>query len=196
MHCYIDDHLLTYLLTGEKPFECAVCSQKFATKSHMVKHLKSHHSKKQKFREEVINQSATDRASDKHFDLHKETKAQTIINSSIDTEDRSKIDVVDLDDGPLEVTQEYILPDEDAQSELLVVDDTQSSFQNAALCLTTGSGNYSNDVNLVAVNEGEVRMLEGTTVKLYQLDQSLVQIHSSAGQVTISKITSKMTANF
>lgn len=159
----------------------------------MVKHLKSHDTKKQRNREAVIIRHTSDRASDKRLDLDKEIKSQIIINNSIDTEDQSKIDV---DDGPLEITQEYILPDEDAQSELIVVDDTQNSFQNAALCLTTGGGNYSNDVNLVAVNEGEVRMLEGTTVKLYQLDQSLVQIHSSAGQVTISKITSKMTANF
>lgn len=162
----------------------------------MVKHLKSHDSKKQQDKKTVIIRHKTDPTFDKQLDVDKEIMTQTV-TSSMEAEEGSKIDVgMDTDGGPIEVMQEFILPDEDAQSELIVVDDTQSSFQNGALCLTTDGGNYSNDVNLVAVNEGEVSVLEGTTVKLYQLDQSLVQIHSSAGQVTISKITSKMTANF
>lgn len=93
---------------------------------------------------------------------------------------------------PLEVTGELIVQDDCDVKEILVMDNSQNdaNYQSGNICLDTGGLNDANsDVNLVTMNEG-------TTIKLYQLDQSLVQIHSSGGQVTISKITSKMTANF
>lgn len=96
--------------------------------------------------------------------------------------------------------------DENLKTELLVLNNSQNEYQDNNLLNTNNVNiiendvNYDGDVNLVTLNEGEVSIstsnLEGTTVKLYQLDQSLVQIHSAGGQVTISKITSKMTANF
>lgn len=96
--------------------------------------------------------------------------------------------------------------EDNLKTDLLVLKNSQSEYQEDNLLnannvnIIENDGNYDGDVNLVTLNEGEVSIstsnLEGTTVKLYQLDQSLVQIHSAGGQVTISKITSKMTANF
>lgn len=115
--------------------------------------------------------------------------------------------VLETEEMPMEVTSELIVPENgEVKTEILVVGNGTQYDNN--VCLADGvayinsDAEYGNEVNLVAVNEGEVSisasstMLEGATVKLYQLDQSLVQIHSSGGQVTISKITSKMTANF
>lgn len=108
---------------------------------------------------------------------------------------------------PLEVTEELVLQDDsNMKGNLLVVDGSpNNNYEAGNICLNTSNVNIIDDVNydgenLVTLNGGGVSIstanLEGTTVKLYQLDQSLVQIHSSGGQVTISKISSKMTANF
>lgn len=99
--------------------------------------------------------------------------------------------IVHAQDMPLEVTQEVVLQDEGDEKSELMVDSGQNN------CGYQPSG----DVNYVTLDDGGVSisstaMLEGATVKLYQLDQSLVQIRRSGGQLTISKITSKMTANF
>ncbi|CAH0581189.1 unnamed protein product [Chrysodeixis includens] len=111
-----------------------------------------------------------------------------------------------LKTGLLVVDNSHNEYQENNNTELLVVDNSQNEYQEDNLLNTNNVNiiendvNYDGDVNLVTLNEGEVSIstsnLEGTTVKLYQLDQSLVQIHSAGGQVTISKITSKMTANF
>ncbi|XP_060803900.1 zinc finger protein ZFP2 [Amyelois transitella] len=165
--------------TGEKPFECAICTKTFTTKTHLRKHTKYHENEQKRTKTADNKKNITENTVKHH---RAPTKCEAI---------------------PLEVTGELVVPEE--QTEILVVDNNQCLQGNICLDGVT----YVNDdvtfggdgINLVAVDEEGVSissaaMLEGATVKLYQIDQSLVQIHSTGAQVTISKITSKMTANF
>lgn len=150
--------------------------------------------------------------------FNKEHGELITVNENVSTiespEDGKELTLNIVQEVPLEVTGELVLQDDsNVKGDILVVDNSQNNYQGDNICLDTDNvniiddGNYamlqptrSGDMNLVTVNEGGVSIstanLDGTTVKLYQLDQSLVQIHSAGGQVTISKITSKMTANF
>ncbi|XP_075974717.1 uncharacterized protein LOC142975630 isoform X2 [Anticarsia gemmatalis] len=207
--------------TGEKPYECAYCTLTFATKSHIVKHMKSHNSLKKKkankrtSNELVIVEVPYEQSVIPDNIVYTKESGELITvaenTAMVQQDDINKNITLDLvQQVPIEVTGELILPDNaNMKGDLLVVDNSQNNYQitddniclNAAnVNIINGEVDYGSDVNLVTVNEGGVSIsastLEGTSVKLYQLDQSLVQIHSSGGHVTISKITSKMTANF
>lgn len=131
------------------------------------------------------------------------TKARGETKLSCESENK---DILLTEEIPLEVSGELILQeDSNMKTELVVVDNVQSTLDFETTECLNGNETYIknevDDVNLVTVNEDGVNIssssvLEGTTMKLYQLDQSLVQIQTSGGQVTIRKITSKMTANF
>lgn len=43
------------LLSGEKPFECNSCNQKFSTKSYLRSHIKSHDEKKKTHKRKISN---------------------------------------------------------------------------------------------------------------------------------------------
>lgn len=97
-----------------------------------------------------------------------------------------KDEVIRIQETPM-VGQELTLPNEDTdRTEVIVLDNSHNLPESFIV----------DDMNLLTVNEEEVSisatsaMVEGTTVKLYQLDQSLLQIHRTPGQLTISKITS------
>lgn len=200
--------------TGEKPFECTICPQKFATKSQLLKHCKTHQKKKRRTetRGLVILQQVepvpmvTDRLifNKDHGQLIAVT--ENIENKTLENTPK-ELTLNMVQEMPLEVTEELVLQDDsNMKGNLLVVDGSpNNNYEAGNICLNTSNVNIIDDVNydgenLVTLNGGGVSIstanLEGTTVKLYQLDQSLVQIHSSGGQVTISKISSKMTANF
>lgn len=185
-----------------------MCPQKYPTKSHLAKHLKSHEAKR-KERKKVENTSVVIL---QHIDdntplVYTTDHNEVVMELETLNEDIHKDITVDIGDQvPLEVTGELVLQENgEVKTELVMVDD-QNTAQN--ICLTSEGVNfvnndisYGNNVNLVTVNEGEVSIATASgalerSVKLYQLDQSLVQIHSAGGQVTISQITSKMTANF
>ncbi|CAB3223765.1 unnamed protein product [Arctia plantaginis] len=198
--------------TGEKPYECEYCTSTFATKSQLVKHMKSHNPPKKKNnskRELVVTQQVPSAKADNVVKENGELFTVTEDTAMVDQSNIAKKITLDVE-VPLEVTGELILQDDsDIKAELLVVNNSGNNYpiSNNDICLNPGNiniingeVNYGSDMNLVTVNEDGVSIsasaLEGTTVKLYQLDQSLLQIHSSGGQLTISKITSKMTANF
>lgn len=117
-------------------------------------------------------------------------------------------DVTLVEEVPLEVSGELVLQDDsDVKAELVVVSVGQNdvNYQEQIHLNNTNHLNYDNqniNHNLVAVNENNVNIndsesvVEGSAVKLYQLDQSLVQIQTSGSHITIRKITSKMTTNF
>lgn len=182
---------------------------KFSTKSHLVKHFKTHKSKKKPPREVIVVRRVDCAPHEDKYVITKDTENYKEQNSKTEEHDIESTNEIIVDEVPLEMSGELVLQDDvESKNELVVVDDIQEHRVQEAVCLNPSSDNYinsdityGNDVNLVTVNEGEVNIsssavLEGTTVKLYQLDQSLVQIHTTGSQVTISKITSKMTANF
>lgn len=126
--------------------------------------------------------------------------------SNID--DNENKDVTLVEEVPLEVSGELVLQDDsDVKTELVVVSVGQNdvNYQEQIHLNDTSNLNYDNqntNHNLVTVNENEVditdseSVVEESAVKLYQLDQSLVQIQTSGSHITIRKITSKMTTNF
>lgn len=186
--------LKSFFFPGEKPFECASCTHKFSTKSHLVKHLKKHQLKKKRDKRGfAVIQPAKDNKAPLFLNDDKEVQqpAQENVDDEV-CEEKNNLTIELKQEVPMEVSRELVVEDGCDVKEILVMDNSQNdgNYQCGNICINTDGVNYVNsDVNLVTVNEG-------TTVKLYQLDQSLVQIHSSGGQVTISKITSKMTANF
>ncbi|CAH2076198.1 unnamed protein product, partial [Iphiclides podalirius] len=201
------------LHTGEKPFECAHCTDKFATKSQLMKHFKTHQKQRRQTNKRevfVVRQLADTEgicavADNVTFsDGTEKRNAAEIAEESNGTsrcESVSGPNSVHAQDLPLEVTEEVVLQDEGEEKTEVVVENVvaDGEYRNGDVCASTDGVNFG---NYVTVNEGGVSissnaMLEGATVKLYQLDQSLVQIHRSRRQLTISKITSsKMTANF
>lgn len=126
--------------------------------------------------------------------------------SNID--DNENKDVTLVEEVPVEVSGELVLQDDsDVKAELVVVSVGQNdvNYQEQIHLNNTSHLNYVNqntNHNLVTVNENEVditdseSVVEESAVKLYQLDQSLVQIQTSGSHITIRKITSKMTTNF
>lgn len=126
--------------------------------------------------------------------------------SNID--DNENKDVTLVEEVPLEVSGELVLQDDsDMKAELVVVSVGQNdvNYQEQIHLNNTNHLNYDNqniNHNLVTVSENEVNItdsesvVEESAVKLYQLDQSLVQIQTSGSHITIRKITSKMTTNF
>lgn len=104
-------------------------------------------------------------------------------------------------ENPIKATESLLYEDDNnVKTEVIVLDSNPNLVANSVSYVN--DVNYTSDVNLVTVNEGEVSISaasatsDGTTVKLYQYDQSLLQIHTGGGQLTISRISSKMTANF
>lgn len=198
--------VLNYFVLGEKAFECAICSDKFTKKSYLVKHLKCHETQ-QKARKRgllVVQQVplVIGEFKDNSNTITSDTGV-TVVNENFG-EKTSDIICEVTEDIPLEVSGELILQDSDVKTELLVVDKGQHDldFQGNEICLDANNVNYvNNDVNLVIVDGNDVDMssssiLESPPAKLYQLDQSLVQIETSGGNLTIRKITSKMTTHF
>lgn len=170
----------------------------FATKSHLVKHMKSHNPPKKKNpQRQGVTSAKVNNVGKENRELVTVTENTTVDANNVDQNITLDVEV------PLEVKGELILQDDsDLNAELLVVNNSQNNYPitNNDICLNSDSiniinneGNYESDMKLVTVNEVSISAstLEGTTVKLYQLDQSLLQIHSSGGQLTISKITSK-----
>lgn len=216
MRPYLDVKLLFFESTGEKPFECEECSQKFPTRARLLKHVKVHQTMKKKTKPSRVVKNIVAIPFSKGIKLKLDKTPDTgVANQDVLTNDVSndsyKEVIVENEVNLKEEDNKLIIPDEGLRSDLLVINDNQTVYQDT-LCLSSDGVivnneddlSYSNNMNLVTVNEGEVSissssaMMEGTTVKLYQVDQSLVQmqIQSLDGQVTISKITSKMTANF
>lgn len=195
--------------TGEKPFECAMCTQKFATKAHLVKHIKIHETKKKVDKRKMVLVKSIEYGrpiivTDK-FIISTESDEIGVITAEQNITQNEMVQTNEVK-NQFEVT---VQDDADVNTKVLVVNNTKDNLEHQNK--DTGDGvaymnsdvSFAGNVKLVTTNQEEMNIasiaapiLEGTALKLYQVDQSLVQIHSSAGQVTISKITSKMTANF
>ncbi|CAG9578792.1 unnamed protein product [Danaus chrysippus] len=187
----LKDHCLVH--TGEKPFECAICSEKFGRKNYLVKHLRTHKNKVNKDtvknQEIVILQEVPFVVEDDViYNEDPGNEVNTIRNKNITLEVSEEI--------PIGVSGELILHENgEEKTELVVVDNMQNSMNYTNDICLDGNVNYVNDVSLVPVNDdvpSSESPAEETTMKLYKLDQSLVQIQTSTGQLTIRK----MTANF
>ncbi|KAH9635550.1 hypothetical protein HF086_003164 [Spodoptera exigua] len=211
MTCFVDgiaarghDNHLTWAfcicLSGEKPFDCSMCSQKFATKSQQMKHFKTHQTKKKRAENRglVILQQVEPVPVITDGVVFNENNAKLATVNEEAEADKSQgelggLTVNIIQKGPLELAGE------------LVLEDNSKMIETENVCLDPSNINiiddrpYSTDVDLVTVNEGGLRIsttsLEGATVKLYQLDQRLMQINSASAQITISEISSKMTTN-
>lgn len=112
---------------------------------------------------------------------------------------------LNADEIPLEVSQELILQDDRDVKTELVFDDEQNNTNcqnNSDVCENkdnVGGDVNINNVNAMAGRESEVNLSEpireGPTLKLYQLDESMLQVQAAGSQVTIRKF-SKMTTNY
>ncbi|CAH0407017.1 unnamed protein product [Chilo suppressalis] len=170
--------------TGEKPFECATCTLTFPTKSQLVKHLKKHQSKlkqEKKMRQYFIMPQIEPMqyiiSSNMKSDL-KIDASSTINNEATQNSDlhQNNIPLEVVHDMPLEVSEEFVVKDE----EVIVVDTSQNQGDDIYLSTepVTQCANFENNVKIVTVNDSEVNilntnsLLDGSTVKLYQLDQT------------------------
>ncbi|XP_026484823.2 zinc finger protein ZFP2-like [Vanessa tameamea] len=206
------DHYLIH--TGEKPYECAICNEKFKKKSYLAKHLRSHDKEKKIKEKKIVIVQQLPFVMDNNL-IYAESATNEIAikdtpESNVDTEYENKEVTLVTEEVPLEVSGELVLEDDsNVKAELVVVNvgHNDINYEEGEICLNTNNIKYENNRNthngsLVTVDEGEVNIsesasvLEGSAVKLYQLDQSLVQIHTSGRHITIQKITSKMTTNF
>lgn len=193
--------------SGEKPYECAICSDKFKRKNDLAKHVKTH-DKNQKSKCKIKNKELlivqkVPLVVDDNI-MFADNDVSNVVSdatreASFSSEGENK-DILVTEEIPLEVSGELILQeDSNIKTELVVLDNVQNTLNfeaNESL-----NGNENDNVKLVTAKEngGNISsssVIESSTMKLYQLDQSLVQIHTSGGQLTIRKITSKMTANF
>ncbi|XP_050347376.1 zinc finger protein 436-like isoform X2 [Nymphalis io] len=206
------DHYLIH--TGEKPYECAICNEKFKKKSYLAKHLRSHDKEKKVKQKKIVIVQQLPFVMDNNL-IYAENGTNDIAikettESNVDNEYENKEVTLVTEEVPLEVSGELVLQDDsNVKADLVVVNvgHNNINYEEGDICLNTNNINFENDPNthngsLVTVNEGEMNIsestsvLEGSAVKLYQLDQSLVQIHTSGRHITIQKITSKMTTNF
>ncbi|KAJ2949798.1 hypothetical protein O0L34_g11112 [Tuta absoluta] len=171
--------------TGEKPFECAQCSLKFGSKSHLVKHMKTHQVKR------------------KHVP-YKPADQKTYIHERKPEKETERVDL-EYVSGEGMNTKEVVegMPNVDDVTEEIVIQESQAD-DPTPVCLTTvkTAASHARSVNVVTVEESGAGVRAAAApavdsqVKLYQVDQSVVQIHAAAGQLTISKYTtSKLTAN-
>nr|XP_032515186.1 zinc finger protein 888-like [Danaus plexippus plexippus] len=184
----------------EKPFECAICSEKFGRKNYLVKHLRTHKNKVNKDtvknQEIVILQEVPFVVEDSVI-YNEDPGNEVSLDTGVNTVSNKNITLEVSEEIPIGVSGELILHENgEEKTELVVVDNIQNgmNFTNGDICLD-GNVNYVNDVSLVGVNDdvpSSASSAEETTMKLYKLDQSLVQIQTSTGQLTIRK----MTANF
>jgi hypothetical protein len=153
--------------------------------------MKKHHlAKKQEKRQSYVATSAEPSQYTSHDKPNEHDTDQNHDKDVLDPLNQGSQDIETHE--PIEISEKIVLKD---NSQIFVVDSGQylSTVDN---CTTLTS-----DVNVVAVTDNKDTspshtLFEGSGMKLYRLDQSLVQIHKSGGQVTISKITSKKTANF
>lgn len=103
---------------------------------------------------------------------------------------------LNADEIPLEVSQELILQDDRDVKTELVFDDEQN---NSDVCENKVNVGGDVSINAMAGRESEVNLSEpireGPTLKLYQLDESMLQVQAAGSQVTIRKF-SKITTNY
>lgn len=166
----------------------------------MVKHLRTHKNKVNKDtvknQEIVILQEVPFVVEDSVI-YNEDPGNEVSLDTGVNTVSNKNITLEVSEEIPIGVSGELILHENgEEKTELVVVDNIQNgmNFTNGDMCLD-GNVNYVNDVSLVGVNDdvpSSASSAEETTMKLYKLDQSLVQIQTSTGQLTIRK----MTANF
>lgn len=103
---------------------------------------------------------------------------------------------LNADEIPLEVSQELILQDDRDVKIELVFDDEQN---NSDVCENKVNVGGDVSINTMAGRKSEVNLLEPIrerpTLKMYQLDESMLQVKAAGSQVTIRKF-SKMTTNY
>ncbi|KAJ2942578.1 hypothetical protein O0L34_g2047 [Tuta absoluta] len=171
--------------TGEKPFECAQCSLKFGSKSHLVKHMKTHQVKRKRVPYKPADQTTN---------IHERKPEKETERVELEHVRGEGMDTKEVIQG---------MPDVENVTEEIVIQESQAD-DPTPVCLTTvkTAASHARSVNVVTVEESGagVRATAApavdSQVKLYQVDQSVVQIHAAAGQLTISKYTtSKLTAN-
>lgn len=185
---------------GEKPFECANCNQKFTTKCQLITHVKRY-DKKKKAGKKVMLKPIT--VSDKVISTNNqqiETQPKEVTYIGINEATIINEGNLCTMESPIQPTEGLIYQDDaNVNTEVIVLDSMPSVVTNHVIVNNVNDSN--SDVNLVTLNEGEMSIsaasaaVDGTvqTVKLYQYDQSLLQIHTGGGHLTISRISSKMT---
>ncbi|XP_045447711.1 oocyte zinc finger protein XlCOF6-like [Melitaea cinxia] len=202
------DHHLTH--TGETKYECAICNEKFKKKCYLAKHIKNHDKDKKNKEKNILIVQQVPIVMDNNIIYTNNTPNEIIVSSTGESnnDNNDNKDVTLVEEVPLEVSGELVLQDDsDVKAELVVVSVGQNdvNYQEQIHLNNTNHLNYDNqniNHNLVAINENNVNIndsesvVEESAVKLYQLDQSLVQIQTSGSHITIRKITSKMTTNF